>query len=238
MAEELALRFLDQLCEEIRQLYPPGARITICSDGRVFSDLVGVTDQAVTDYGLEMGRLRDRIGTKSLDWFRMEDLFETSEHGVMREQLVRHYAEPLAAIHQRVNDHDQHRLLFNGIQRFLFEDRIAIETGKSRTQVRNECKDLTYLVMQRSDAWGRLLGDCFPGSLRLSIHPQIPHAEKIGIRLGAASDVWITPWHGVAVERSGEFQLMRRSEAEAMGAQVVNRFGRPSHLHLGDDNER
>jgi len=198
---------------------------------------VGVTDQDVTDYGLEMGRLRDRIATKSLDWFRMEDRFETSEHAVMREQLVRHYAEPLAVIRQRVNDHDQHRLLFNGIQRFLFEDRIVIETEKSRTQVRIECKDLTYRVMQRSDAWGRLLSDCFPGSLRLSIHPQIPHAEKIGIRLGETSDVWITPWHGAAVERSGEFRLMRRSEAEALGAQVVNRFGRPSHLQIGYDNE-
>lgn len=238
MAEELALTFLDQLCAEIRELYSPGARITICSDGRVFSDLVGITDQDVTDYGLEMENLRDRIATTSLEWFRMEDLFETSEHTVMREQLVRHYAEPLAAIRKRVNDHEQHRLLFNGIQRFLFEDRVALETEKSRTQVRNECKDRTHLVMQRSDAWGRLLIDCFPGALRLSIHPQIPHAEKIGIRLGKASDAWITPWHGVAVERGGDFQLMRRSEAEEMGAEIENRFGRPSHLHIGEDNER
>ena len=237
MAEELALRFLDQLCDQIRELYSPGARITICSDGRVFSELVGVTDQDVTDYGLEMERFRDRIGTTSLDWFRMEDLFETSEHAVMREQLVLHYAEPLAAIRQRVSDHDQHRLLFNGIQRFLFEDRVAIETEKSRTQLRNECKERTFLVMQRSDAWGRLLSDCFPAALRLSIHPQIPHAEKIGIRLGAASDAWITPWHGVAVERAGEFQLMRLSEAEELGAQVVNRFGRPSHLRIGATRE-
>lgn len=233
MGEELALRFLEQVCAEIRQVYSPGAHITICSDGRVFSDLVGVTDQDVTDYGVEMEKLRARLGTTSLDWFSMEDLFETSEHSVMRSQLDRHYAEPLAAIRQRVNDHEQHRLLFNGIQRFLFEDRAASETDKSRTQVRNECKENTYLVMQRSDAWGRLLSDCFPGALRLSIHPQSPHAEKIGIRLGEASDSWITPWHGVAVERDGKFQLMRRSEAEELGARIVNRYGRPSHLQIG-----
>ena len=238
MAEELGLRFLDQICDEIRQLYPPGARITICSDGRVFSDLVGVTDQNVTDYSLEMEKFRQRVGTTSLDWFRMEDLFETSDHSVMRAQLVHHYAEPLAAIRQRVNDHEQHRLLFNGIQRFLFEDRVAVDTGKSRTQVRNECKEKTYLLMQRSDAWGRLLRDCFPAALRLSIHPQSPHAEKIGIRLGEASDAWITPWHGVAVERAGEFQLMRLSEAKELGAHVVNRFGRPSHLEIGEGDEQ
>ena len=234
MAEELALQFLDHLCAEIRQIYSPGARITICSDGRVFSDLVGVTDQDVTDYGAEIVRYTERLGTTCLDWFSMEDLFETREHPVMREQLLLHYAEPLAAIRQRVNDHEQHRLLFNGIQRFLFEDRIAIDTGKSRTQVRNECKENTYLVIQRSDAWGRLLSDCFPGALRLSIHPQSPHAEKIGIRFGEASDAWITPWHGVAVERAGRFQLMRLNEAEELGGRVVNRFGRPSHLRIGE----
>ena len=238
MAEEVALRFLDQVCAEIRELYSPGARITICSDGRVFSDLVGITDQDVTDYGFEMERFRDRIATRSLDWFRMEDLFETSEHSVMRNQLVHHYAEPLAAIQRRVHDHEQHRLLFNGIQRFLFEDRVAIETGKSRSQIRNECKELTYLVMQRSDAWGRLLSDCFPGAVRLSIHPQIAHAEKIGIRLGEASDAWITPWHGVAVESAGRFQFMRLNQAQDLGARVVTRFGRPSHLHIGEDDER
>jgi len=92
-------------------------------------------------------------------------------------------------------------------------------------------------VMQRSEAWGRLLSDCFPGALRLSIHPQSPHAEKIGIRLGEATDAWITPWHGVSVESAGSFQLMRLSEAGALGARVVNRFGRPSHLSIGAGDE-
>jgi len=35
MAEELSLRFLNDLCEEIRKIHEPGARVTICSDGMV-----------------------------------------------------------------------------------------------------------------------------------------------------------------------------------------------------------
>src|SRR5215207_6597280 len=38
MAEELALGFLEGVCREIKEHYPPGARVTVCSDGRVFSD--------------------------------------------------------------------------------------------------------------------------------------------------------------------------------------------------------
>ena len=235
LAEELALKFMEQVCDEIRELYSPGARITICSDGRVFSDLVGVSDEDVTDYGQGIIALCERIGARSLDLFSMEDLFEVDDHEKMRDQLSIHYADSLASIEDRVHLYEHQQQLFNGIQRFLFEDRIAIETEKSRTQVRNECRDRTYRLIQRSDAWGRLLSDCFPAALRLSIHPQDPHSEKIGIVLGSTDDTWLTPWHGVAVEHDGKFQLMRRQEAEALGARVVERLGRPSHYKIGDD---
>lgn len=234
MAEELALVYLERVCDEIRELYPPGARITICSDGRVFSDLVGVLDEDVTRYAQEIEDLCKRIGATSLDVFRMEDLFEIDDHERMREQLRLHYADKLEAIEERVHTYEHHQMLFNGIQRFLFEDRVAIETEKSRTQVRNECKQRTYRVIQRSDAWGRLLSDCFPASLRLSIHPQSPHSEKIGILLGDADDTWLTPWHGVAIRLNGKFRLMPRHEAESLGASVVMALGRPSYYQIGE----
>lgn len=233
MAEEIALGFLDGVCEEIKNIYPPGARITICSDGRVFSDLVGVSDADVTEYGEELTVMLERIGIRSLDTFSMEDLFDIGDHGVMRDHLCTHYADSLAAIEGRIQTSDHHRALFNGIQRFLFEDRVALEAGKSRTRVRNECRELAHRVIQRSDAWGRLINDCFPTALRLSIHPQSPHSNKIGILLGDADDVWLTPWHGVAVKRQERFKLMRRHEADALGARLVERAGRPSHYRLG-----
>jgi pyoverdine/dityrosine biosynthesis protein Dit1/AcrR family transcriptional regulator len=231
-AEENALRFLEDVCAEIKDLYSPGARISICSDGRVFSDLVGVSDEDVTGYALELKRMMESVAPRSLDFFCMEDLFDIAAHAAMREQLTIHYCELLTTIVERVHTFDHHRALFNGIQRFLFEDRSAMEIEKSRTQVRNECKELAYRVIQRSDGWSRLITDCFPMSLRLSIHPQHPHAEKIGILLGGANDTWLTPWHGVAVKQDGRFMLMRRYEAEALGARVVEDDGRPSYLQL------
>ncbi|HYY99575.1 MAG TPA: L-tyrosine/L-tryptophan isonitrile synthase family protein, partial [Pyrinomonadaceae bacterium] len=66
MAEELALGFLEGVCGEIKEFYAPGARVTICSDGRVFSDLVGVADSDVTEYGREVGSMLGRLGAESL----------------------------------------------------------------------------------------------------------------------------------------------------------------------------
>ena len=236
MAEENALTFLENVCAELRELYPPGARISICSDGRVFSDLVGVSDEDVSNYAAELKRMMKQVEAQSLDFFSMEDLFDVEDHGAMRQQLIMHYCDSLAAIENRIHAFAHHRELFNGIQRFLFEDRIvmeaAMESGKSRTQIRKDCKELAHGVIQRSDGWGRLLNDCFPMSLRLSIHPQAPHSEKIGMLLGEANDTWLTPWHGVAVKDGDTFRMMRRHEAEKLGARVVEREGRPSYLQL------
>ena len=232
MAEETALAFLERVSDEIKHLYSPGVRISICSDGRVFSDLVGVTDEDVSNYSVELRLMMERISASALDFFSMEDLFDVENHAAMREQLVIHYTDSLAAIETRAHSHEHHRTLFNGIQRFLFEDRLGVGTTKSRNQVRNECKDLAYQVIQRSDGWSRLLSDCFPTALRLSIHPQGPHSDKVGILLGEANDSWLTPWHGVAVKQRDKFTLMRRHEAEALGAKIVEREGRPSHYQL------
>jgi pyoverdine/dityrosine biosynthesis protein Dit1/AcrR family transcriptional regulator len=232
MAEENAIGFLGRVCDEIKHLYSPGARISICSDGRVFSDLVGVSDEDVSNYSTELKLMMERIEAWSLDFFSMEDLFDVRDHTAMREQLVIHYTESLTTIQERIHSYEHHRNLFNGIQRFLFEDRLAIETEKSRNQVRQECKDLAYQVIQRSDGWSRLLYDCFPMALRLSIHPQSPHSEKIGILLGEANDSWLTPWHGVAVKHQDRFVLMRRHDAEALGARPVESEGRASYYQL------
>lgn len=233
MAEELALDFLERVCGEIKEFYPPGARVTVCSDGRVFSDLVGVADADVTEYGREVASMLDRLGAESLDTLNVEDLFDLDDKDALRALLCEHYAEPLGAIEERVRAHERHRALFNGIHRFLFEDRLVIEPGKSRNRLRNECKERALRVIQRSEAWGRLIQECFPVALRLSIHPQPPHSEKIGVLLGDAEDAWLTPWHGVALKTDAGFKLVRRHEAEALGAKVVVRDGRASHYETG-----
>jgi pyoverdine/dityrosine biosynthesis protein Dit1 len=231
-AEELALAYLESVANEVRAVHPPGARITICSDGHVFADLVGVPDDDVSRYGTEVRRMVEAARCSSLDTFGMTDLYEGDDFPAMREQLTTDYAVPLEAVEERATRFEHARALVNGIHRFLLEEQADLQPGVSRTQLRNTCRSLAYRVVQRSDAWGRLLADCFPTAVRLSIHPQHPHAEKIGILLGPAEDVWLTPWHGVAVRRGDDWRLMKRSDAEAAGGRLIERDGRPSHFEI------
>jgi pyoverdine/dityrosine biosynthesis protein Dit1 len=232
LAEELSLGFLQRICDEVAVVYAPGATMTICSDGRIFSDIVGVTDDDVTRYGAEIGAMIDRLGATSLSLFNLEDVFTTLDFDAMRDDVVARYGEPVEVVRERTRSEEAHLSLFRGISRFLLEDRLGQDLGKSKNRLTKEAAADAYRMIQRSNAWGALIAEIFPDAVRLSIHPQEVHSAKIGILLAESSDVWLTPWHAVVLKREGSFRLVHREDAEAMGARMVERGGRPSHFEL------
>jgi pyoverdine/dityrosine biosynthesis protein Dit1/AcrR family transcriptional regulator len=230
LGEEIALNFLQSLCDDIRQVYAPGARISICADGRVFADLVQVSDADVSAYNDALKQQLAQLGTRDLDVINLEDLLETESFDAARAWITAEYAEPLAELQARVHDTDHHRAMFNGIHRFVSEDGMVLAPEKSKSRVKEESKAVAYEVIRRSNAWTRLLAQEFPHALRLSIHPQHPHSDKIGLRMTRAVDNWLTPWHGVVLLRDNDYLLMKRQQAEEMGAELVEKDGRPSHF--------
>ncbi|OEJ95781.1 L-tyrosine/L-tryptophan isonitrile synthase family protein [Streptomyces thermolilacinus] len=229
MAERVSLEFLQELCDYTRHYYEPGARITICSDGHVFSDLVGVPDETVHAYGAELESLLAAIGADAINTYGLEDAFPGFPFDEQRAMLTSQYAVPVEDVRARALAEPAARNIFGGIHRFLFEDRMALSTGRSRNSVREETKSLAYQVIQRSDAWSQLVEDFFPEALRLSIHPQVSHSPKIGIHMMRTKDNWLTPWHGVALDDGDGIRLVKRHEAEQLGATLVMRGGRVSH---------
>jgi pyoverdine/dityrosine biosynthesis protein Dit1 len=106
----------------------------------------------------------------------------------------------------------------------------VLRPNESRNKIRESSKELAYKTIQRSNAWSRLVAEQFPGSLRLSIHPQPLHSSKIGIHMVGTKDNWLTPWHGVVVDTGKGLMLVKREEAERMNASLVMRKQRPSHF--------
>lgn len=230
--EELALRFLQERCDAVREIYAPGAELIICSDGRVFSDVVGVSDDEVTAYRTRIQQMIEQLALPCLSIFDLDDINPQSDHDHMRNWLVQNYAESIADIRQQTLEHPHHMQLFNGIHRFMFEDLLACEPELSRNMAKRQSKEKAYSVIQRSHAWSRLVSGFFPDAVRLSIHPQAAHSAKVGILLTESDDPWLTPWHGVALLKFDRFVLTRRAEAEAMGAELIMRNGQPSHFEL------
>lgn len=223
--EVLALTSLQQLCDEIKAVHAPGAEILICSDGRVFSDLVGVPDSIVSRYSRGIERIIEQNEFMSLKTFHLENAFQAEDFDEMREELVTTHGQKVEQIREETKASLAARWLFNGIHRFVFEDKLGQAAHLSRERVRREAKEVTYKMIQRSNAWSRLVETIFAESVRLSIHPQVPQSAKIGIQLVPSENIWRTPWHSVALEDQGKFTLVRRRDAEAMGARRTQKKG-------------
>jgi pyoverdine/dityrosine biosynthesis protein Dit1 len=165
-------------------MHAPGAEIIICSDGRVFNDAIGITDENVTLY---QAALRKIIKTKSLTTlktFHLDSIYVNHSFEQMRHRLMEHYGESLAALKNvvRVGKNRELTQQYCGITRFLFEDAMHPHQLQSRTAVQKTCRERAYVVVQRSRAWSALLAEKFPEAVRLSIHPQLCGSTKLGIR--------------------------------------------------------
>ena len=224
---------MQTVCEEIGEIYPPGAQLTICSDGHVFSDLVGVDDETVSAYNAEIRQWIEEMKLDRLRFFNLQDLYSKPDYPRLRAELLPQFSETLTQVRARVKEVEAQRHLFDGLHRFLFEDHAATHPRLSRNRARQVTKELTYQVILRSNAWGRIVALHFPDAVRLSIHPQAAHSEKVGILLTPALDNWVTPWHGVALLRDQDFLLVKRQQAEELGAGLYCEAERPLHYVSG-----
>jgi pyoverdine/dityrosine biosynthesis protein Dit1 len=229
MAERQSLAFLSALCRRIGAVYPPGARIVLCSDGRVFNDVVGIPDDDITTYQDDLAELIAELGAEALTTFNLDDVFAGLGFDAMRSRLMAEFAAPIEALQAEVRAGGDALLLYRGITRFLVEDAKRPGLAISNTALQKECKARAYQVIQRSRAWDGVIARFFPAAVRLSIHPQPCGSRKIGLHLMETADAWLTPWHCVAVEVEGRFRLMKRRDVERLGAELVFRDGRPSH---------
>ena len=230
-AERAGLEALSELVGDIAAVHPPGATLVICSDGHVFADAVGVPDEAVVAYRRHLRAMIDDVAGPNIRLFDLTDAYGEARPVEARRMLLDAHAPSVDEIRARAAACPSARAQLDGIHRFLFEDE-TVRSLLSRSQVRRLTRARAYEVVRRSEAWGRLVAARFPRAIRLSVHPQPDVSAKIGIVLVPASDRWLTPWHAVLVVDGTRARLMRRHEAEGLGAVVVEKNGRPHHMEI------
>jgi L-tyrosine isonitrile synthase len=215
--ERLALATLQRLTNEIEEIYPPGARVTICSDGHVFADVIGVADATVTDYKDDLKRLIRAESLCHLRTFDLRDMWGDEEIGSKRLRLERGWMGSIGDLRVQARTDGEVARLIRGMTRFLRED--AGHTSGTSSQMQRDAKRRAYRVLARSRAWGAIVHNLMPRAVRLSIHPQPLGAEKFGIslvRLADSDSGWTTPWHSVVRYNEADLPcLVRHDQARA-----------------------
>ncbi|HHS8307245.1 TPA: L-tyrosine/L-tryptophan isonitrile synthase family protein, partial [Legionella anisa] len=218
--EIIGLSNLNQLCQTMQEAYPVGVKLIICSDGRVFNDLVLVNDLHVDVYQKGIQQIIEDYQLSHLSTFSLDDVYPYHNYQIMRESLMIEFGQSLGELKKHIATEQSARYQFNGIHRFIVEDQLALKPEQTKNKIRQEAKHIAYEVIRRSNAWSKLLAHYFPQSVRLSIHPQPCGSEKIGIHFLPVSNRWSTPWHSVLLKNAQGWQLVKREEAERLGARL------------------
>ena len=233
-AEQIALTFLNDLCQRITQHYEPGARILLCADGHVFADTIRVADATVAQYQAQLCELVKDIAPSCIEVMNLHDVLPAEHTSTGFEQarayLMDHYGKSADVTRAEVMADEMGRSHYRAITRFMFEDGLTPDYNGSHNALQVDSRQRSIEVIRRSRAWSSLLEQVYPEALRLSIHPQAPASPKFGIHLSDDTDSWLTPWHAVAVDVGGQFRLMKREEAERAGGRIVHVDGRPSYF--------
>ena len=134
LGEELALARLSALCEDIQEIYAPGAEIIITSDGLVYNDLLGIPDAETYEYGASLRRMAAEKGYGNIKFTRIMNLLGLTDSAAMtreeylvtvgetREMLVGRYLDPAFDCEEAITHDPDINLTYCGYMLFLAKD--------------------------------------------------------------------------------------------------------------------
>ncbi|KAI0520766.1 transferase family protein [Xylaria bambusicola] len=246
-AEELALDRLNSICRRIQDIYPPGARITIISDGITYNDLLSISDQDTWAYGEALRTLATEKKFDCINFSRMKDLLDfplpkeineityVANCTNFRRVLLNRYGDPDLDIDDEIATNLDTKLTYLGYKRFLESDLKYIfprGAGRSSNSYKRDCKYIAKQMLIRGYAFAKAVKNAYPGYLRLSIHESIGAVAKISISLLNTKTGFTTPWHcSVAHLADGEWISAPMGEfSKNPRLELVHTNGVPSYF--------
>lgn len=226
MAEEVSLKNFKKFSDLVSEVYTPGLKISIVSDGYVFNDIMNVTDKTVAEYN-EMSK--DMCLEAPIDWYQLTDFYGGASMSAMREKVINQWGITAQVLEQRILMDPDVNTLYRGMIKFMTQD-LAIMNFASSTQLQKQAKITAREMMFRNEAYSQLIRSEFSDHIRLSMHPSINNGTKFSFQLIPSPKAWTSPWHCALLIKDGEFETIHRKDAEIAGYELIYKDGRPSHF--------
>lgn len=259
--EQLALCRLNQMCEDIKKIYPPGAMVYIATDGLVFDDVVGIPDEDTWAYGEGLVNMAKTHGLKNLTLMRVMDILGytagrtldkelyLSLSQVCREEIIASYGRSEEEVRQMMKEDPDTLLTYCGFIRFLEGDLkyspvTAATKAISGQQYRKTVKKVAIQMMIRAESFTKLLQTHCPDYVRLSIHPSTGTVKlSVPLITQASGSFPRSPWHSsLAVGVDGSYQTVHAKDVRETH-DLVSTNGSPCYFRekseqwdFGDDD--
>ncbi|PWY73030.1 hypothetical protein BO70DRAFT_261501, partial [Aspergillus heteromorphus CBS 117.55] len=242
LGEELSLLRLNSLCQDIERVYAPGATVTIATDGALFNDILGISDEDCWEYGEALKGMIADYGLKGLQLIRPINLLgllseeDTNREtylatvDVCRAELERHFGFSEEKLVAEIKKDRDTELTYCGMVKFL---ELEVETspalaGLAKSAQRRMMKAMAKRMMQRSEAFTSAIRALRPHDTRLSIHPSSGAAKlSFPLILGPDGGFQKSPWHScLAVGLDGHYRCVHSKDVDQTH-ELVYQHGRP-----------
>lgn len=225
MGEQLTLNNFSRFNADIKEVYAPGAKIQIVSDGFIFNDLLGVSNNIVDDY-LEISK---DMGRKApMEWYNLTDFYHTSTV-TAREKVVDQWGITAEELEQRILLNPNVNWLYRGMIIFMKQE-IITRGYPNNSQLEKAAKKLAREMMFRNEAYSNLVRKEFASSIRLSMHPSVNDGEKYSFQLINSPNAHHSAWHSAILKTSEGVSTVHRKDAEDMGAELVYKDNQPFYF--------
>ncbi|MCJ1483472.1 hypothetical protein MMC06_003639 [Schaereria dolodes] len=241
--EEMALAHLQGFASAIADVYKPGANILIVSDGLVYNDILGVSDQEVWRYGQALRQIAKDKDFNNLNFLRLRDMIDgedlqepLSEEDYLRdaprfrEALVQQHLPAGYDAEKQVNNDADTAITYKGYVKFLEIDLASNSDSMTKAQKKENHEEIAKKMIMRGKAFAAAIAKKNSEFVRLSIHPST-ETTKLSMSLIPQEGRVQTPWHSSLVRAvDGTITMSHAASVSAMTHELIFENGRPTHF--------
>lgn len=230
LGEQITLDNFVTFNNRVKEVYAPGVRVNIISDGLIFNGLEEIADSTVMDY---YEANKDMSKTACINWYNARDFYSSRlSNNEIRSKIITQFGITPEKLEQEILTNPDVNFLYRGMIKFTGLD-IAIKDFPSQHQLQKAAKKMAREMMMLNEAYSNLIATEFKDYVRLSMHPSVNDGAKYSFQLipGPKEKVWTSPWHcAILVDKAGDYVTVHRKDAIASGYKLVNMGGRPFYF--------
>lgn len=228
LGEQLSLENFMEFHRRVQEVYTPGVRITLISDGIVFNDIWDISDKTTQDY---YEAVTDMPKGGIIKWYNARDFYpKRLSLDEVRNKIVTQWGITPQQLSADIITNPDVNMLYRAFVKFGNLE-LALNNYPTPTQQQKAAKVWARNTMMRNQAYTNLLNYEFKDYIRLSMHKSINNGDKFSFRLIPGSKIWTSPWHcAILIDKDGEYATIHRKDAVAAGHRLMKVGNKPFYF--------
>lgn len=227
--EELTMANFKAMNDKLKQVYEPGMALSILSDGYVFNDIWGISNEVTTEY-LNISKEFGQEQGAPLDWYSLPDFYSgRCDLEKARDKMEQQFGITEEQLQYRIMYDADVNYTYRGMIRFVSEEYAYREftSGKAKERA---VKALVRRTMLRNEAFDNMVRHIFKDHIRLSMHQSVNNGKKYSIKLIDSPYARHSAWHSAVVLDGPDVITMHKRDALALGYELVDVDGQPYYF--------